>query len=269
MELLKGRKGLIIGIANNRSIAYGIGRAVAAQGAELILTYQNERLRPKVASIGEELGALDVVPCDVGEDASIEALVETVTEQWGELDFLVHAVAFANREDLAGRFVETSRSGFGLALDISVYSLVALSRAFEPLLREGDCGGSILTLSYYGGEKVVPNYNVMGVAKAALESTLRYLAVDLGPFGIRVNGISSGPVKTLSAAGIRGMRSQLGVVGEQTPLKRNITLEDIGGAAVFALSDLGSGMTGEVFHVDAGYHVLGAFNSSGSVESTT
>lgn len=259
MELLQGRKGLIVGVANSRSIAYGISAAVAAQGAELILTYQNERLRPKVAEIAEELGAVDLFPCDVGSDASIEALIESVTERWGELDFIVHAVAFANREDLAGRFVDTSREGFGTALDISVYSLVALSRGFEPLLKAGAGGGSVLTLSYYGGEKVIPNYNVMGVAKAALESTVRYLAVDLGPDGIRVNGISSGPIKTLSAAGIRGMRSQLSVVGAQTPLRRNITLEDIGGAAVFALSDLGSGMTGEIFHVDAGYHALGAY----------
>ena len=259
MNILDGQKGLIVGVANARSIAYGIGKAVSAEGAELILTYQNERLQAKVESIAEELGAAALLPCDLTDQTQLADLAEEIDATWGHLDFIVHAVAFAKREELSGRFLDTSREGFAMAMDISVYSLVALTKACESLLQKSEQNPSVLTLTYYGGEKVIPNYNVMGVAKAGLESAVRYLARDLGPDGIRVNAISSGPIKTLSAAGIRGMRSQLSMVEKQTPLRRNVTIDDVGRAAVFALSDLGSGMTGEVLHVDAGYHAIGAF----------
>jgi len=261
MGILDGKKGLIVGIANHRSIAYGIAKAVADAGAELALTYQSERLQSKVAPLAEELGATTLLQCDLTDEAQLAAVVTELDSKWGKLDFVVHAVAFAKREELDGRFLDTSRDGFAMAMDISVYSLVSLVRACEGLLKNAEDGASVLTLSYYGGEKAVPNYNVMGVAKAALESAVRYLALDLGRDGIRVNAISSGAIKTLSAAGIKGMRSQLSVIGEQAPLGRNVTIEDVGKAGLFALSDLGSGMTGEVFHVDAGYHALGAFQA--------
>ncbi len=255
MQLLHGRRGLVVGIANERSMAHGIAKAAAEAGARLALTYQDERLATRVREIGSTLPAEHVLPCDVTRDSDITTLATALTTKWGGLDFLVHAVASAKREELGGRFVDTSRDGFAMALDVSVYSLVALVRAVEPLLSPG---ASILTLTYYGGEKVVPNYNVMGVAKAALDAAVRYLAADLGPKGVRVNALSPGPVKTLSAAAIPGLRAMLAFTEQVAPLRRNIGIEDVGRAALFLLSDLSSATTGEVVHVDAGYHLLGA-----------
>ena len=256
-ELLAGRRGLVVGVANERSLAYGIARAARQHGAEVVLTHQNERLREPVSKIATELGAAAVLPCDVAEDAQIAALMTDLQGRWGRLDFVVHAVAAARREELDGRFVDTSRAGFAMALDVSVYSLLALARAAEPLLRQGT-HPSILTLSYYAAEKAMPHYNVMGVAKAALESAVRYLALDLGPQRIRVNALSPGPVRTLSAAGVKGLRKMLAHVEQHAPLHRNVTLEDVGDAALGLLSHLGRSVTGEIVHVDGGYHVLGA-----------
>lgn len=257
MSLLQGRRGLIVGIANTRSIAYGIAQAANVQGAELILTYQNERLKSSVEQIGTQLNATLVTACDVTDADQITALRQTIEQKWGHLDFVVHAVAFAEREDLAGRFVQTTRAGFSKALDVSVYSLLALAQALEPLLERGHCP-SLLTLTYLGASHAMPNYNVMGVAKAALEASVRYLAADMGPKGIRINALSAGPVRTLSASGVRGLRAMLAHTEQSSPLRRNVDLEDLGKAAVFALSDLASGMTGEIFHVDAGYHCVAA-----------
>ena len=261
MGILAGKKGLVVGIANHRSIAYGIAEAAVKQGADLALTYQSPRLHSKVAPLAQELGASILMQCDLTDESEIESVVQELETKWGKLDFLVHAVAFAKREELDGRFLDTSRDGFARAMDVSVYSLVALVRGCEGLLKKANNGASVVTLSYYGAQKAVPNYNVMGVAKAALESAVRYLALDLGREGIRVNAISSGAIKTLSAAGIKGMRSRLGAIGEQVPLGRNISLDDLGKAGVAMLSDLSSGMTGEIVHVDSGYHALGAFLS--------
>lgn len=260
MGLLSGRRGLVVGIANQRSLAYGIAKAARAEGAELALTYQNERLLRSIEPIASELGADIVVPCDVSVDAEITHLAQTIRDRWGQLDFLVHAVAFANREELDGRFVDTSRQGFAQALDISVYSLVALTHACQDLLSKTH--GSVLTLSYHASRQAVPHYNVMGVAKAALESSVRFLARDLGPQGIRVNALSAGPVRTLSAAGVPGLRSMLQFVENESPLRRNVTIDDVGRAALFALSDLGGAMTGETFHVDSGMHAIGAAPAS-------
>ena len=257
MGLLDGKRGLILGVANERSIAHGIAKAAVAAGAEVALTYQNERLKSRVESIAETLGAQLVLPCDVTDEAALAKVAEAVTGAWGHLDFLVHAVAFADREDLTGRFVDTSRDGFRLAMDVSAFSLVALCRVLEPLLQKSQGSPSVVTLTYYGSEKAVPNYNVMGVAKAALEASVRYLASDLGPQGIRVNAISAGPIKTLSAAGVRGLRSMLGHVEKVSPLRRNVTVDDVGGCGVYLISDLSAGMTGEVVHLDAGYHAVG------------
>ena len=259
MKLLENRRGLIVGIANERSIAYGIAKACVAQGAEIALTYQNERLERRVQPISEQLGAAWIQPCDLTDPAALTAVREKVEQAWGHLDFVVHAVAFAEKQDLEGRFVDTSVEGFRTAMEASVYTLVALTRELEPLLAKSEAGASIVTLSYYGSQKVIPNYNVMGVAKAALEASVRYLAADVGSEGIRVNAISAGPIKTLSAAGIKGMRGMLDQMGSTTPLGRNVDIDDVGGAAVFALSDLGRGMTGDVIYVDAGYHALGAW----------
>ncbi|MEO1481212.1 MAG: enoyl-ACP reductase [Myxococcota bacterium] len=261
MALLENRRGLVVGIANQRSIAYGIAKSAHANGAELALTYQGDKLEGRVRGIAAELGDAWCAPLDVTDTERLSEVADELRERWGRLDFLVHAVAYAERADLEGRFVETSREGFRTALDVSVYSLVSLARAFEPLLAEAR--GSILTLSYYGAQKAVPNYNVMGVAKAALEASVRYLAADLGPSGIRVNAISAGPIKTLSAAGISGLRSMLSHVEAGAPMRRNVTIEDVGRAAMMPLSDLSSGMTGEVLHVDAGYHALGAVGVEG------
>src|SRR5262245_47369164 len=253
--LFENKRFLILGVANERSIAWGISQAFHAHGAKLGFTFVGEALERRVRPLAESVGSDLVLPCDVASDEQIASVFETVRSQWGGLDGIVHAVAFANREDLEGRFADTSRAGFHTALDISAYSLVAVARAGEPLLAESK--GSIVTLTYYGAEKVVQNYNVMGVAKAALEASVRYLASDLGPSGIRVNAISAGPIKTLAASGIKGFRCILGFAAEKAPLRRNVSLEDVAGAAVYLCSDLGGGVTGEVIHVDAGYSILG------------
>ena len=247
---------MILGIANERSLAYGIAKAAVAQGAQVAVTYQNERLKERVTQMANGWGG-PVLMCDVASDAAIAEMVGALSQSWSHLDFVVHAIASAKREELTGRFVDTSRAGFAMALDISVYSLVGVAHAVLPLLQKGT-SPSILTLSYFAAEKAVPNYNVMGVAKAALEASVRYLAQDLGPQKIRVNAISAGPVKTLSSAGIAGLRRMLSHVESVAPLRRNIGTDDVGDAATFVLSDLARGVTGEVMHVDAGYHALGA-----------
>jgi enoyl-[acyl-carrier protein] reductase I len=256
-DLLQGRRGLIIGIANERSLAFGIARACHDQGASLAVTYQSARLERRVLPLARELGAELCLPCDLTSDAEVQAVVEAVRRTWGGLDFLVHAVAHARREELEGRFVETSRDGFVEAMGGSVFSLVKLCRAFEPLLALGS-SPSVVTLSYYGGDKAMPSYNVMGLAKAALEAAVRYLAADLGPQGIRVNALSPGPVKTLSAAGVSGLREMLAYVARVSPLRRNVGLDDVGQAALFLLSDLSAATTGDVLFVDSGYNIIGA-----------
>lgn len=253
-ELLAGKRALVFGVANERSIAWGISEALHGAGARLGFTYQGEALEKRVRPLAEGIGADLIVPCDVTNDEDIKAVFQKAAETWDGIDILIHAVAFANREDLDGRFVDTSREGFLKALEISAYSLVALAREAEPLMKDG---GSIVTLTYYGSEKVVPNYNVMGVAKAALESSVRYLANDLGPKGIRVNAISAGPVKTLAASGIRGFRGILGVAEERAPLRRNVTQREVGHTALYLCSDWGAGVTGETLYVDAGLNILG------------
>ena len=255
-ELLASRRVLVFGVANERSIAWGITRALRRHGARIALTYLNRVLERRVRPLGEEVGAELVLPCDVVEEGQVRAVFDEIRREWGGLDVLVHSIAYAPREDMEGRFVDTSREGFLQALRISTYSLVELARAAEPLFPEG--GGSILTLTYYGAEKAIPNYNVMGVAKAALEASVRYLAMDLGPSGIRVNAISAGPIRTLAAAGgVRGFRTLLGIVEERAPLHRGVTTDDVGDAAVFLCSELGGAVTGEVLHVDSGFNVMG------------
>ena len=252
--LMAGKRGLILGIANDRSLAWGIAKAVAAHGAELAVTYQGEALLKRVRPLAEQLGSDLVLPADVTDAASLDALFGELAERWGRLDFLVHAVAFSDKEELKGRYVATSLDNFQRTMLVSCYSFTDLARRAERLMQDG---GSLLTLTYYGAERVMPHYNVMGVAKAALEASVRYLAVDLGGQRIRVNAISAGPVKTLAASGIGDFRYILKWNEYNAPLKRNTTLEDVGGAATYLLSDLGAGTTGEVLHVDSGYHVVG------------
>jgi enoyl-[acyl-carrier protein] reductase I len=254
MSLLEGKTALIFGVANDHSIAWGIAQAMHAHGARLAFSYAGEALERRVRPLAASLGSSFVEPCDVTQDAQIEAVFAEAGRRLGALHILVHAVAFANREELAGPYYNTSREGFRMALDISVYSFTALARAAAPLMTEG---GSMMTLTYYGGEKVVPHYNVMGVAKAALEASTRYLAADLGPRGIRVNAISAGPVRTLAAAGVAGFKRMHRQFAEMAPMRRNITLEDVGGTAVWLASDLASAVTGEVVFVDSGYNILG------------
>lgn len=257
MSDLSGRTGLVVGVANKRSLAWAIAQQADAAGARLVLTYQNERLKENVDELAIQLGTPPIVlPCDVGRDEDIAHLVEALGSQIDGLDFLVHGAAFAPRESLSAPFIETSREAFRIALDISAYSLVAMSRAVAPLMAVKG-GGSILTLSYLGSDRVFPNYNVMGVAKAALESTVRYLASDLGAQNIRVNTISAGPVKTLAASGVSGFSGILQVYRDRAALKRNIDGTDVAGAAMFLLSDWGKGVTGEVIYVDAGYRPMG------------
>ncbi len=252
--LMAGKKGLIMGVANDRSLAWGIAKAMAAHGAEIAFTYQGEVLRKRVIPLAESLGSRFVLPCDVTDEASMAELFAAVGRTFGGLDFVVHAVAHSDKEELKGRYVDTTRGNFLKSLDISCYSLTEVCRRAEPLMPGG---GSILTLSYYGAEKVVPHYNVMGVAKAALEASVRYLAADLGGCGIRVNAISAGPIKTLAASGIGDFRYILKWNRLNTPLKRNVTIEEVGDSALYLLSDLGRGVSGEVHHVDCGYHVVG------------
>ncbi len=253
--LLEGKHGLVLGIANKRSIAWGIAKAAEREGARLAVTYQGERLAENVRELATQLRDPLILPCDVTKDADLEALAASVRSEFGSLDFVVHAVAFALREELDGEFLNTSREGYRIANDVSSYSLTALARATAPLM-EGR-GGSIVTLTYLGGERVVPHYNVMGVAKAALEMSVRYLAADLGPKGIRVNAISAGPIKTLAASGVHGLSKMLEYHRGQAPLRKATDLEELGDAALFLVSSLSRGVTGEVIHVDGGFHVMG------------
>ena len=252
--LMAGRKGLIMGIANERSLAWGIARALAGHGAELAVTYQGEALERRVRPLAERAGASMVLPADVDDPASLDNLFASIADVWEGIDFLVHAIAYSDKEELKGRYIDTTATNFQKTMLISCYSFTELCRRAAPLMNRG---GSLLTLTYYGAERVMPHYNVMGVAKAALEASVRYLAVDLGGEGIRVNAISAGPVKTLAASGIGDFRYILKWNEYNSPLKRNTTLEDVGGAATYLLSELGSGTTGEVLHVDSGYHVVG------------
>jgi enoyl-[acyl-carrier protein] reductase I len=254
MSLLKGKTALIFGVANDHSIAWGIAQAMHAHGARLAFSYAGEALERRVRPLAASVGSTFIEPCDVTRDDQIEAVFAEAGRRLGPLHILVHAIAFANRDELAGPYHNTSREGFRMAMDISVYSFTALAHAAAPLMTEG---GSMMTLTYYGGEKVVPHYNVMGVAKAALEASTRYLAADLGPNGIRVNAISAGPVRTLAAAGVAGFKRMHRQFAEMAPMRRNITLEDVGGTAVWLASDLSSAVTGEVVFVDSGYNILG------------
>ena len=252
--LLKDKKAAIFGVANNKSIAYGISKAFKDNGARLAFSYVGEAIQKRVEPISEELGGDFTFPCDVSLDEDVLKAAEIVKKEWGTIDVLVHSVAFAAREDLQGRFIDTSRDGFKLALDISAYSLVALSKAFEDVINPG---GSIITLTYYGSTKIIPNYNVMGVAKAALDCSMRYLAGELGPKDIRINAISAGPIRTLAASAVSGMKDRLSELADKAPLRRNVTIEDVGGLATFLASDLSAGMTGDTIFVDAGYNIIG------------
>ena len=249
-----GKRGLIMGVANDRSLAWGIAAAAREAGAELAFTFQGEALEKRVRPLAASVDSDIVLPCDVSNDADIDRLFQAIEKTWGNLDFIVHAIAYSDKEELKGDYVSTSRDNFTRTMDISVYSLTAIAARAESLLNDG---GAILTLTYYGAERVMPHYNVMGVAKAALESSVRYLAVDLGARNIRVNSLSAGPVKTLAASGIGDFRYILKWNAYNSPLKRNVSLADIGGAGVYLLSDLASGVTGETHHVDCGYHVVG------------
>lgn len=252
--LLAGKRGLIMGVANKRSIAWGIAEACYKAGAELAFTFQGEALQKRVIPLAEEAGSKIVLPCDVEDDASIEATFSELEKTWGKLDFLVHAIAFSDKDELTGRYIETSKDNFTRTMLISCYSLTAIARRAEPLMSDG---GSILTLTYYGAEKVMPHYNVMGVAKAGLEASVRYLAEDLGKKGIRVNAISAGPIKTLAASGIGDFRYILRWNEYNSPLRRTVTTQEVGQSGLYLLSDMGSAVTGEVHHVDSGYHAIG------------
>lgn len=252
--LMKGKRGLIMGVANNRSIAWGIAKACADAGAELALTYQGDALRKRVEPLANELGAIVAGHCDVTDLETIDAVFADLESRWGKLDFVVHAIAFSDKDELTGRYVETTRENFNRTMDISVYSLTAVAKRAEPLMTDG---GSIITLTYYGAEKVMPHYNVMGVAKAALEASVRYLAVDLGASNIRVNAISAGPIKTLAASGIGDFRYILKWNEYNSPLKRTVTVDEVGDSALYLVSDLSRGVTGEILHVDSGYHTIG------------
>jgi enoyl-[acyl-carrier protein] reductase I len=253
-NLLAGKRGLVMGVANDRSIAWGIARAASAQGAELAFTYQGEALGKRVRPLAEQVGARMVVDADVTDPLSLDACFAQLAQAWGKLDFVVHAIAYSDKEELKGQYLATTRANFLRTLDVSCYSFTDVARRAAALMPDG---GSLLTLSYHGAERVMPHYNVMGVAKAALEASVRYLAVDLGGRAIRVNAISAGPIKTLAASGIGDFRYILRWNELNAPLKRNVTIDDVGGAGLFLLSPLGAGVTGEVLHVDAGYHAVG------------
>jgi enoyl-[acyl-carrier protein] reductase I len=256
--LMQGKRGLIMGVANNRSIAWGIAKAVAAQGASLAFTYQGDALKKRVGPLAAEVGSELVLPCDVTDAASMDAVFAELGRRWGRLDFLVHAIAFSDKAELDGRYVDTTEKNFTQTMLISCYSFTALAQRAEKLM---SAGGSLLTLTYYGAEKVMPHYNVMGVAKAGLEASVRYLAADLGRNGIRVNAISAGPIKTLAASGIADFRYILRWNEHNSALRRTVTIEEVGAAGLYLLSDLSRGVTGEVHHVDAGYHVQGMKNA--------
>ncbi|WP_419905631.1 enoyl-ACP reductase FabI [Kiloniella sp.] len=255
--LMAGKRGLVMGVANDRSIAWGIAKAVADQGAELAFTYQGDALKKRVAPLAESVGSDILLQCDVTDDASVEATFREIEEKWGKLDFLVHAIAYADKEELKGKYLNTSRENFLQSLDISCYSFTSIAQHAAPLMKEG---GSLVTLTYYGAEQVMPHYNVMGVAKAALEASVKYLADDLGPDNIRVNAISAGPIKTLAASGIGDFRHILKWNELNSPMQRNVSIEQVGGAGLYLLSDMSGGVTGEIHHVDSGYHVVGMMN---------
>jgi len=251
---MDGKKGLIMGVANDRSISWGIAAACAAEGADLAFTYQGEALEKRVRPLAESVNSEIILPCDVGDDASIDATFAEIEKQWGHIDFVVHGIAFSDKKELDGLYLDTTRENFKRTMDISIYSFTAIAQRAAKLMNEG---GSLLTLTYYGAERVMPHYNVMGVAKAGLEASVRYLATDLGPRGIRVNAISAGPIKTLAASGIGDFRFILKWNELNAPLKRNVSIEDVGKSGLYLLSDLGSGVTGEILHVDSGYHTVG------------
>lgn len=253
-QMMAGKRGLIMGVANDRSIAWGIAQVCAAHGAEIAFTYQGDALKKRVMPLAESIGATIVEPCDVTDEASMDKLFETLKEKWGKIDFIVHGIAYSDKKELDGLYVDTSRENFLRTLDISCYSFTAIAARALPMMTEG---GSLLTLSYIGAERVMPHYNVMGVAKAALEASVRYLSVDLGPKNIRVNAISAGPIKTLAASGIGDFRHILRWNELNSPMQRNVTTIEVGHSALYLLSDLGTGMTGEILHVDAGYHNVG------------
>ncbi|MEO7602136.1 MAG: enoyl-ACP reductase FabI [Sphingomicrobium sp.] len=252
--LMEGKRGLIMGLANDRSLAWGIARALSEHGADLAFSYQGEALEKRVRPLAAELGSALLIDCDVSSMEALDAAFAKIEKAWGKLDFVVHAIGFSDKNELRGKFVDTSIDNFLMTMNISVYSFVAVAQRAARLM---EAGGSMLTLTYYGAEKVIPHYNVMGVAKAALETSVKYLAADLGPGGIRVNAISAGPIKTLAASGIGDFRYIMKWNEYNSPLRRNVTIEDVGGAGLYLLSDLASGVTGEVHHVDAGYHVVG------------
>lgn len=263
-DFLKGKKGLIMGVANDRSIAWGIAAETAKHGAQLGFTYQGDALEKRVRPLAESVNSPILVPCDVTDEASIDETFKAVEKEWGELDFLVHAIAFSDKNELDGKYLDTTRENFKRTMDISVYSFTAVAQRAAKLMKNG---GSMVTLTYYGAEQVMPHYNVMGVAKAALECSVRYLATDLGPDNIRVNAISAGPIKTLAASGIGDFRYILKWNELNSPLRRNVTTEDVGRSALYLLSDLGSGVTGEVLHVDAGYHTVGMCSVDSAAET--
>ncbi len=252
--IMQGKKGLIIGVANNKSIAYGIAKACANQGAELILTYQNEKLQGRVQKVADELKVKNIYPLDVTKEEEIIALRDNIKKDYGNIDFIVHAVAFAPKEALTGKFVNVTKDAFSIAMQISVYSFIEVAQKFSDILNDG---ASLLTLSYLGSERYIPHYNVMGVAKAALESSVRYMAVDFGDRGIRVNAISAGPIKTLAASGIGDFRKILSYNEENSPLRKNVTIEEVGNSAMYLLSDLSTGVSGEIHYVDSGYNITG------------
>ena len=253
-NVMAGKRGLVMGVANERSIAWGIAKTAAEHGAKLAFTYQGEALLKRLEPLAQSVGSDTIMQCDVTEDRSIEEAFALIRKKWGKLDFLVHAIAYSDKEELKGEYVNTTRDNFLRTLDISCYSFTSVAKHAADLMENG---GSLLTLSYYGSERVMPHYNVMGVAKAALEASVRYLAVDLGTQGIRVNGLSAGPMKTLAASGIGDFRYILKWNQYNSPLKRNVTLDDVGGAAMYLLSDLASGVSGEIHHVDCGYNIVG------------
>ncbi len=263
-DFLKGKRGLVMGVANDRSIAWGLAESAAANGADLAFTYQGDALLKRVKPLAERVGADLLIPCDVTDMASIDAAFEQIKKEWGQIDFVVHAIAFSDKNELDGMYLNTSRENFLRTMDISVYSFTAVAQRAVPLMKEG---GSLLTLTYYGAEQVMPHYNVMGVAKAALEASVKYLAADLGKDNIRVNAISAGPIKTLAASGIGDFRFILKWNELNAPLKRNVTIEDVGRSGLYLLSDLASGVTGEILHVDSGYHTVGMLSVDNVAES--
>ncbi len=252
--IMQGKKGLIVGVANNRSIAYGIAKECVNQGAEVILTYQNDKLKPRVEKVAKELEVKNIYPLDVSKPQELKALKESIEKDYGKIDFLVHSIAFAPREALDGDFINTSKDAFNIAMEISVYSLIDLVRTIEPVLNDG---ASVVTLTYLGSSRYIPHYNVMGVAKAALEASVRYLAVDLGKRGIRINALSAGPIKTLAASGIGDFSEILKYNEKNSPLRKNVTISEVGKSGMYLLSELSSGVTGEIHYVDSGYNIMG------------